>query len=218
MLPITAGAVQASLSVAMGQRAPNRAGVTEDVAQRVARREDMSADHRKEKPSAPRDRQGEKERDWGDRAGGGARDGHNDRDRESDRYRDRERDRGGQRDWRDNDRHGDGGRGEGRNDRFDRDRGGRGGRARGGQQDGGGRGRGHGDSFRKYNGRDRGEDRGGRPPRAPAANSTVFGRSAADVFGKTSGTPHIENDSGELDGSWRQSNADDGVKIGRRRR
>jgi hypothetical protein len=35
--------VQASLSVALGQRAPNRAGVCEDVSQRLSRREDMTS-------------------------------------------------------------------------------------------------------------------------------------------------------------------------------
>lgn len=200
--------VQASLSVAMGQRAPNRAGVTEDVSQRLARREDVSADHnRKEKGSAPsRERESDRERDRGDRGGGGARDRYDDRDRESDRYRDRDR-----RDGRD-ERHNGGARGDNRHERYDRERPGGGVRDRGGPD--AGRSRGHPDATRKFGGRDRDDDRGGRPPRPPAANSTVFGRSAADVFGKRSAAAPIEKESGELN----EHGADDGVKIGRRRR
>lgn len=202
--------VQASLSVAMGQRAPNRAGVTEDVSQRLARREDSSADNnRKDKPIATRDGEGDRERDRSERGGGGGRDWHNDRDRESDRYRDRDR-----RDLRDNDRHGGGARGEGR---YDRDRVTGGGRDRGGPSDNGPRGWGAGDLGRKYNGRDWEDDRGGRPPRPPPANSTVFGRSAADVFGKWAAPVPTEKEVGELDG-YGQKPQNDGVKIGRRRR
>ena len=190
--------VQASLSVAMGQRAPNRAGVTEDVSQRVQRRDDLS-NGRRPASGRPRDDDGlarprERERQHdrlnqpaGQAEGGGAGERHwareHDRDRNAERDRDRDR-----RGWGNNSRNSAerDAVADGRDRRHGYDRDGRDARDRDG-----GRGRGAWNSRDVSRGGGGGRARDWRSAREPARErdrgpqvSSVFGRSAADVFGK----------------------------------
>lgn len=235
--------MQASLSVAMGQRAPNRAGVTEDVSQRLQRREDLTGS-RRQGGGRPRDdeghaRDGERDRPHdrkgnasgrGDGWGASERSWGKDHGHDRGAERDRERDR---RAWGPNGHgsHERGGPHEGRDRRggFDRD-------VRDSREREGARGR------DGWNGRD--ADRGGRggPGRerdwraAREANqdrdrdrgrpaSSVFGRSAADVFGKCKvpdkGAEGLDKFYGEAGASTGYSapvgQAEEVVRIGRRR-
>ena len=197
---------QASLSVAVGQRAPNRAGVVEDPSQRHSRRDSPAQDagahpHRPapDRRDAEYSRDGVRRRepDSRDRDMGAPRESVRDRygpaDRPRDRYdqNGRDRDRGG---W-------GGGRGGVRDDRGrnGHDRGGDRDRERDIRQDGGSR----------YGGAPRG--------RGPPASS-VFGRSAADVFGNGGGSavPSTKAESLESDFAPLKP-AKGAVIIGRRR-
>lgn len=224
----------------MGQRAPNRAGVTEDVSQRLQNRRDENGGSRRQGTGRPRDDEGQArggDRDrYHDRHGpssarggdgrvpadrSGVREtGHNNgADRDRDRDRDRRawgsgtQDRGGGRDTRDR-------RGYDRDSRDSRER-------------DGGRGR---DAWPS-----RDSERGGHPPRsgrdwrgAPdsanerdrdrgRAASSVFGRSAADVFGKCKAPAKdadgVDGFYGDADMGFAApiSQGEDGVRIGRRR-
>lgn len=237
--------VQASLSVAMGQRAPNRAGVTEDVSQRVQRRDDL-AGGRRQGGGRPRDEEGharggepDRQQDrhanvaargdgWGASERPWGRDGSHDHG--ADRERDRDRralgpngqsghERGGVRDGRE--RRG----GYDRDARDSRER--DGGRPRDGwsgrASDRGGRSGGrHGRERDWREGRDAAQDRDrdrGRPA------SSVFGRSAADVFGKCKvpekAADGLDKIYGEAGGSVGYTapigQAEEVVRIGRRR-
>lgn len=159
--------VKASLSVAMGQRAPNRAGVHEDAAARAKRHtpppasSDREARYRADHDRHARSNDQSDERDRR-RGPPPPRDNFRaDRERDFRRGEDaRARDRG--RDDRGMDRRTDDRRRDWRDDR-DRERGG----GRGGRHDGRG-------GWKR--------DRSREQDRAPPASS-VFGRSAADVFG-----------------------------------
>jgi hypothetical protein len=196
--------VQASLSVAVGQRAPNRAGVTEDAGKRLNRREDMAQPDRAPSEGANGHRtQGVHRRDGDARGAGDA--------YRSDRARSRERESDADlgREW------GHGGRPDrGRVGRDSEIRGSRHGHPEG-HHGAAGTGRGErswnrpGDSSEWS----RHQRRPGRERDAAPPATAVFGRSEADVFGKSSAPGAVAEDFPSM---IRQPQAGV-VRIGRRR-